>query len=98
MEVMAMNPNCWLVVLGVVYPVLLLARLILYFPPPWWMLANEATVFFVLVLPALSLITLVVMKLRGFQIAWVSIPAFSLWLGLVAWFYLNLLAEAAASV
>jgi hypothetical protein len=95
---MAMNQNLWLVVLGVAYPVILFARLILCFPPPWWMLANEAAVFFVLVLPALSLIALVVMKLRGFQIAWASIPAFSIWLGLVAWFYLILLAEAAASV
>jgi hypothetical protein len=81
---MASNLNLWLAGISVAYPALLVAPFFLSSRPPWWMIGNFEVIFLVLILPALSAGTLVVLKVKGAHVSWIVIAAFSIWLGLAA--------------
>jgi len=84
----------WLAAVSFVYPLILLARLALYFPPPWWF--AEYSIFMGFVLPIFIGVALLIAQAQGAKMAWVTVSAFPIWIGVVNWLYIWILLEVAA--
>jgi len=96
-QVLAMTSviSFWLVVIGFVYPLILLACPVLLSSPPWWF--AEYAIFTGIVLPLFMGVALLIAKLNGAKMGWVTVAAFPLWIGVVNWMYIWFLIDVAVT-
>ncbi|HQR05873.1 MAG TPA: hypothetical protein PLN21_03570 [Gemmatales bacterium] len=92
---MLKTPSFWLYLAAITYPFVLFGHMILVFPPPWW--PAEVWVFTIFVLPSLLGTGLLILRLNGAKISWMSVFGLPVWMGLVNWLYVIALEAAAAA-